>query len=230
MPRQSKKDCTSATQRNTLDHDMLEANSLLRDETPIIPRGGAVGRKRPHGEGDASEESGDFGMEMQKMLECFGADISKTLIAKRKRLEQFTQNSLKNSTKRLEDIWYGQQQERNKLNDEYQKQATSVFQQWESDLEKTKDQEEKLTALFRQQQKLFQQARAVQSQRLRTLRQLYDQFSKGMGDLEKCHKDQHSNIQSELRKEMALLQKKILMDTQQQEMANVRKSLQTMLF
>lgn len=34
-----------------------------------------------------------------------------------------------------------------------------------------------------------------------------------MSDLEKCHKDQHSNIQSELRKEMALLQKKILMDT-----------------
>lgn len=34
---------------------------------------------------------------------------------------------------------------RNKLNDEYLKQATAVFQQWESDLEKTKDQEEKLT-------------------------------------------------------------------------------------
>ena len=30
------------------------------------------------------------------------------------------------------------------MNDEFQRQATSVFQQWDSDLEKTKDQEEKL--------------------------------------------------------------------------------------
>ena len=30
------------------------------------------------------------------------------------------------------------------MNDEFQRQAVAVFQQWDSDLEKTKDQEEKL--------------------------------------------------------------------------------------
>ena len=49
---------------------------------------------------------------MQKMLECFGADISKTLVAKRKRLEQYTQNSLKSQGKKVEDIWKNQQAER----------------------------------------------------------------------------------------------------------------------
>ncbi len=38
-------------------------------------------------------------------------------------------------------------------------------------------------------------------------------FFQGMEDLEKSHLDQQSNVQSELKKEMALLQKKILMDT-----------------
>jgi len=35
----------------------------------------------------------------------------------------------------------------------------------------------------------------------------------GMDDLEKSHLQQATNAQSELRKEMSLLQKKILMDT-----------------
>ncbi|CAG2210275.1 MRPS27 [Mytilus edulis] len=52
----------------------------------------------------------------------------------------------------------------------------------------------------------------------------------GIGELDNCHQSQHSTVQSEMKKEMSLLQKRILMDTQQQEMANVRKSLQTMLF
>ncbi|KAH3894200.1 hypothetical protein DPMN_018357 [Dreissena polymorpha] len=77
---------------------------------------------------------------------------------KKKRLEQLTQGALRASSKTVDDIW------------RFYKQANAVFLQWESDLEKTKDQEQ-----------------------------------------------QASNAQ-------------ILMDTQQQEMNNVKKSLQSMLF
>ena len=35
----------------------------------------------------------------------------------------------------------------------------------------------------------------------------------GIEDLERCHHDQQTNVHTELKKEMALLQKKILMDT-----------------
>lgn len=51
-----------------------------------------------------------------------------------------------------------------------------------------------------------------------------------MEDLEKNHENLLTGAQNELKKEMALLQKKIMMETQQQEMASVRKSLQSMLF
>ena len=40
------------------------------------------------------------------------ADISKTLSDKKKRLEQFTQSSLKTNAKKVEQIWKGQQSER----------------------------------------------------------------------------------------------------------------------
>ncbi|NXT03094.1 SYCP3 protein, partial [Jacana jacana] len=168
--------------------------------------------------------------EVQNMLERFGADINKALLAKRKRLEMYTKASLKTSNQKIEQVWKTQQEQRQKLNHEFSQQFLALFQQWDIDVQKAEEQEEKLANMFRQQQKVFQQARIAQSQRLKTIKQLYEQFSKSMEELEKNNENLLAGAQSELRKEMALLQKKIMMDTQQQEMATVRKSLQSMLF
>uniref|UniRef100_A0A452UZ49 Synaptonemal complex protein 3 n=1 Tax=Ursus maritimus TaxID=29073 RepID=A0A452UZ49_URSMA len=151
------------------------------------------------------------------------------LLAKRKRLELYTKASLKTSNQKIEHVWKTQQEQRQKLNQEYSQQFLTLFQQWDIDVQKAEEQEEKLN-MFRQQQKVFQQSRIVQSQRLKTIRQLYEQFIKSMEDLEKNHDNLLTGAQNELRKEMAMLQKKIMMETQQQEMASVRKSLQSMLF
>ncbi|NXJ20120.1 SYCP3 protein, partial [Dicrurus megarhynchus] len=171
----------------------------------------------------------DWG-EVQNMLERFGADINKALSAKRKRLEMYTKASLKTSNQKIEYVWKTQQEQRQKLNHEFSQQFLTLFQQWDVDVQKAEEQEEKLANMLRQQQKVFQQARIVQSQRLKTIKQLYEQFLKSMEELEKSNENLLAGAQNELRKEMAMLQKKIMMDTQQQEMATVRKSLQSMLF
>ncbi|KFM13657.1 Synaptonemal complex protein 3 [Aptenodytes forsteri] len=177
-----------------------------------------------------NEVCNDVGGEVQNMLERFGADINKALLAKRKRLEMYTKASLKTSNQKIEHVWKTQQEQRQKLNHEFSQQFLTLFQQWDVDVQKAEEQEEKLANMFRQQQKVFQQARIVQSQRLKTIKQLYEQFLKSMEELEKNNENLLAGAQSELRKEMAMLQKKIMMDTQQQEMATVRKSLQSMLF
>lgn len=46
---------------------------------------------------------------------CVTADISKSLESKRKRLETFTQSSVKASSKKVEEIWKKQQQERHNI-------------------------------------------------------------------------------------------------------------------
>ncbi|XP_025139418.1 synaptonemal complex protein 3 [Bubalus kerabau] len=193
----------------------------IEEKTPTLEK---QGKKR------TSAAVEDMGGEVQNMLERFGADINKSLLAKRKRLEMYTKASLKTSNQKLENVWKIQQQQRQKLNQEYSQQFLTLFQQWDMDMQKAEEQEEKLANLFRQQQKVFQQSRIVQSQRLKTIRQLYEQFIKSMEDLEKNHENLLTGAQNELKKEMALLQKKIMMETQQQEMASVRKSLQSMLF
>ncbi|KAK2148169.1 hypothetical protein LSH36_511g00037 [Paralvinella palmiformis] len=174
-----------------VDDDLLQESqtSCGSDDNHIITKP----KKRINNEGDGQ----DFSLEMQKMLDCFGADISKTISAKRKRLETYTQNSLKMSNKKVEEFWKNQHADRQKLTDEFKYQLKGFFTQWETDIDKSKEQEEKLQQ---------------------------------MEELEKTHLEQQNNVHAELRKEMALLQKKILIDTQQQEMMNVRKSLQTMLF
>ena len=183
-------------------------------------------------ESDSEEnvrEAPSTDVEMQNLLSSFGADITKTLAAKRKRLQTFTQASLKTSNKKYDDVFKQQLDERNKLTEEFTKQIGNVFTQWENDLAKAKDVEDKLDNLLRQQQKALSQQRVVQNQRIKALKQLHDQYMKSQTDLDKVHQDQQSNIQGELRKELAMIQKKILMESQQEEITNVRKSLQSML-
>ncbi|XP_074863672.1 synaptonemal complex protein 3 isoform X2 [Carettochelys insculpta] len=166
---------------------------IREGDTPVIDK---HGKKRPSVTPHAVVEE-DVGGEVQTMLERFGADINKALLAKRKRLEMYTKASLKTSNQKIEHVWKTQQEQRQKLNHEYSQQFQTLFQQWDMDMQKAEEQEEKLAS---------------------------------MEELEKNHENLLVGAQNELRKEMAMLQKKIMMDTQQQEMATVRKSLQSMLF
>ncbi|XP_078193254.1 synaptonemal complex protein 3 isoform X1 [Callithrix jacchus] len=155
----------------------------------------------------------DMGCEVQNMLEGVGVDINKALLAKRKRLEMYTKASLKTSNQKIEHVWKTQQDQRQKLNQEYSQQFLTLFQQWDLDMQKAEEQEEKILNMFRQQQKILQQSRIVQSQRLKTIRQLYEQFIKSMEELEKNHDNLLTGAQNEFKKEMAMLQKKIMMET-----------------
>ncbi|CAL1281564.1 unnamed protein product [Larinioides sclopetarius] len=122
-----------------------------------------------------------------------------------------------------------QSAERKKLLEQFQNQMHAVINQGEAEMEKMRDSEEKLQKALIQQQKHQQQIRIAHNQRLKALKDLSEEFCKGMSELEESHVEQYSAVHSELRKEMAILQKKILMDIQQQEMMNVRKQLKTLL-
>ncbi|XP_057598134.1 synaptonemal complex protein 3 [Hippopotamus amphibius kiboko] len=178
---------------------------VIEGKTPVLDK---HGRKRTF-----AGIVEDVGGEVQNMLERFGAGINKALLAKRKRLEMYTKVSLKTSNQKIENVWKTQQEQRQKLNQEYSQQFLTLFQQWDIDVQKVEEQEEKLANMFRQQQKIFQQSRIVQSQRLKTIKQLYEQFLESMEDLEKNHDNLLTGAQNELRKEMAMLQKKIMMET-----------------
>ncbi|XP_038869250.1 synaptonemal complex protein 3-like [Salvelinus namaycush] len=202
--------------------------SFNNENLPVVEAEALRGRKHLS-EPDDDDIDITKGGDMMTMLDRFGADINKAFLAKRKRLETFTKSSVRTSHQKIEQLWRVQQRDRSKVTEDYCTQFNAVFSQWDTDVQKSKDNEEKLLSMFQHQQKMFQHKRASQSQRLKTLKQLLEQYIQSLDTMEKTHVSQQGAAQGELRQEMALFQKKILSDTQQQEMATVRKSLQTML-
>ncbi|XP_045672091.1 synaptonemal complex protein 3-like [Ursus americanus] len=168
--------------------------------------------------------------ELQNMLERFEGDIKRILYAKRKRCMMDTRASVKSINQKIEHVWQTQEEQRQKLYHEYCQEFLTLFQEWDMDVQKAKEEEEKLANIFRQQQKVLQHSRTVQSQRMQAIKELYEQFLKSMEDLEKNQENFLIGEQSELRKEMAMLQKHFMMEHQQQEVAIVRKSLHSLLF
>ncbi|XP_062842545.1 synaptonemal complex protein 3-like isoform X4 [Trichomycterus rosablanca] len=166
---------------------------------------------------------------MKTMLDSFRADINKSFVAKRKCLESLTSSALKTSQQKIEELWRCHQKERAQICEDYSSQFSSEFQQWDTDIQKSKDQDKKLMSLFQHLQMMFQQMRASQNQRLKTLKQLVDHYAKSSQELQEAHEDQNTAALNDLRQEIALLQKKILMSAQQEEMASVRKALHSML-
>ncbi|XP_056272134.1 synaptonemal complex protein 3 [Pseudoliparis swirei] len=149
---------------------------VREDEPPMVDKSA---KKRPaaafeEGEGPTTA----VGNEVHSMLEKFGADISKVMQNKKKRLESLTKNYMKGSQHKLEQLWNSYHGQRQKMTQQYSQQVSSALQQWESEAQRAEEQEEKLNSLFRQQQKILQQARVVQNQKLKTVRELYEQFVK----------------------------------------------------
>ncbi|XP_046881821.1 synaptonemal complex protein 3 [Hypomesus transpacificus] len=215
-----------AQKAKTKGHITASSHPHGNDMNESVTEDAMVGRKRI-----ASEEEDNIteGGNVTKMLDRFGADITKAFQAKRKRLETFTKASVKTSNHKIEQLWKTQQKDRSEVTEAYSTQFNAVFTQWDTDVQKSKEQEEKLLSMFQHQQKMFQHMKASQSQRLKTLKQLLEQYIQSLEAMEKNHTSQLTAVQGDLRQEMALFQKKILMDTQQQEMATVRKSLQSLL-
>ncbi|XP_023598685.1 synaptonemal complex protein 3-like [Trichechus manatus latirostris] len=105
-------------------------------KTPVTDKNG---RKRPYA-GPVEEEVGD---EVQNMLERFGADIKKALIAKR-RFDMNTSDSVKSSNQNIEHVWKTQKEQWQKLTRDYSQQFLALFQQCHTDIKRVEEQEVKL--------------------------------------------------------------------------------------
>ncbi|XP_028306286.1 synaptonemal complex protein 3 isoform X2 [Gouania willdenowi] len=159
-------------------------DEAIGDETVIVDK---VAKKRAAAELDEEEAACAIGTnEVYSMLEKFGADISKGMQAKKKRLELLTKNYMKGSQHKLEQLWSSSHSHRKKMTQQYSQKVNSALQQWESEAQRAVDQEEKLNSLFRQQQKILQQARVARDQKLKLVRELYEQFIKLCPPAELC--------------------------------------------
>uniref|UniRef100_A0A8D2I0A0 XLR/SYCP3/FAM9 domain-containing protein n=1 Tax=Urocitellus parryii TaxID=9999 RepID=A0A8D2I0A0_UROPR len=156
-------------------------------------------------------------------------DIKKLLQAKRRNFKMSISASVKTFQQKIEHVLKIQHEQREELYEEYSQQFATLVQMWNLDVKKVKEQGEKL-GIFQQQQKAFQQSQFVQSQKMKAFRELCEQYLESLQDLEENHGNVLAGEHSELRKQMAILQTKLMMESRQEEKASARKSLLSLLF
>jgi len=123
-----------------------------------------------------------------------------------------TRASVKNINQKIERVWKAQEEQRQKLYHEYCQQFLTLLREWNIDVQRAKEEGEKLANILQQQQEVLQHSRTVQSQRMQAIKGLYEQFLESVEDLEKNQENFLTGEQSELRKEMAMLQKHLMME------------------
>uniref|UniRef100_A0A8C0QYM3 XLR/SYCP3/FAM9 domain-containing protein n=1 Tax=Canis lupus dingo TaxID=286419 RepID=A0A8C0QYM3_CANLU len=136
--------------------------------------------------------------------------IKQALLAKRKMFEANAKASLKTTNEKIEQGWKIQQEQRQNLHFKYSQQFLTLLWEWDTDMRKAQEQEAKLAGMFQEQQKILQQARIVQNQRLEKLRNVYKEFLKRSQALDKDHEHFLTDEQSEVREEITKLQNKIM--------------------
>ncbi|XP_060230697.1 synaptonemal complex protein 3-like [Meriones unguiculatus] len=151
---------------------------------------------------------GDTGYEVKNKLEKIGAQLSSVVVENKTRMQSYVKSVVKDCNRNIKEHWKVHQEEMREFKIEYTEQTISVFKQWDSDIKQVEDQENELTGIFNQQQKTFQQARMLQTDSLKALKQADDEFLKDLEDLEN-YSSVLKSIRNEFKKQKTLLQRNI---------------------
>ncbi|CAL1271209.1 unnamed protein product [Larinioides sclopetarius] len=114
--------------------------------------------------------------------------------------------------------------------EEFKSEFYTMAQQATEELKKMKDVEDKIENLLKLKEKGKGKERKAYLLQLQEFKKLNEEFSKGMHDLELSQSKQCAEVLDELRRDVSQLQKKILVETQQKEIGNIRKHLKQSLF
>uniref|UniRef100_U3KPL9 XLR/SYCP3/FAM9 domain-containing protein n=1 Tax=Oryctolagus cuniculus TaxID=9986 RepID=U3KPL9_RABIT len=188
----------------------------------------------PHGNSSASAGAAalevEVGDDAQKVSRGRTADVQLALPAKRRRRTVNADNSPNATKEKFEQILKVQKEQWQNIRYSYSRQFLTFFEEWDTGVRKTAKQQERLTRMLHDHRRLFLQAKNVQMETLTTVKNLYEEFLKGINDLELSQQSLLTDEQKKLKNEIDILKNKIIAATeQQQELASIQQSLQAML-
>ncbi|GBN65737.1 hypothetical protein AVEN_184948-1, partial [Araneus ventricosus] len=139
-------------------------------------------------------------------------------------------DSIQNTSDKVTEIFQAQMEGKEKAVEVFKSEFYTMAQQATDELKKMKQVEEKIENLLKLKEKGKEKERKAYFLQLQEFKKLNEEFSKGMHDLELNQSKQCAEVLDELRRDISQLQKKILVETQQKEMGNIRKHLKQSLF
>lgn len=175
---------------------------------------------------EKEEERADIAL--KSLLSDLKGGLNKTMTSKRQKLESFTEQCC-SCHQKVDQLTEDQDNIRTQMMEEYQKQFSSICDQWETDYEKAKGVEDKIRNLLNQQMKLIAQERQVQLQRVKSMKSLHEKFVKKFNETEVLHNQNRQALLQEMNSQLEETKKLFVSDMTDREIQNMRKSLSTVL-
>ncbi|XP_023364929.1 synaptonemal complex protein 3-like [Otolemur garnettii] len=139
--------------------------------------------------------------------------MKRVFCAKRKCLKRIMSASVKIVHQTTDHVWNIQQEQRQKLRQEYFQQLFSLIQDCKRGARNLQEEEENMASLLQQLQNASHHFEAAPSQRMSKVRMLFQGYLKSVEDLEENHQTILAREHYELVMKMAALQTKLMMET-----------------
>ncbi|XP_049801452.1 synaptonemal complex protein 3-like isoform X2 [Schistocerca nitens] len=227
-PFPQKKSAVSDTISDLSDDDLLESKPVkmpikpMENVRPVRKR--AAEDKYPI---QADEDTLNLNLddEVSKMLESFESGMQRALNAKRKRLQEFASGPIKVIQNKITQLWTAQREKRKIDLNDFQENVKKVRQKWESNLDNFKEEEKKLFTLLHRHMKAAKEKYDTMKENIEMLKQLHEDFFKGTHEQDEKDQETCNEVYVQIEKELIDLQNKMLLKTQQDEIANMQNSL-----
>ncbi|KAL6091557.1 hypothetical protein STEG23_025235 [Scotinomys teguina] len=155
-----------------------------------------------YGERSPIELYVDLGEKMEGVLGKIGAEITHAINMKRLKMETDIKKSFEGIDEKMKQTWNSYESEISKLNEDSTQSFINLFEQWNSDFQNLQEQQKKLMDDFQKEVMTLQQYRLIQNQRMRTVKQVHEQFLKNLEELEKENHKMLLSIQNDFQEEM----------------------------
>ncbi|XP_053394904.1 synaptonemal complex protein 2-like [Mercenaria mercenaria] len=178
---------------------------------------------------DVTEEhEADFGFQsgLSTVMAAFGADIQHHLKSKKQKIERFTKDTLKETQKHFHQTVVEQQQYLSNLKDDFGARMLLELTALEKDIQRLNDAEKNMEEFFKCQLDVLRNNEESQGKRLNNMKKLQSCFLDKSKKVKNYNLNVHKNMQEQLRKDMAALQRKLIAETQRQEFMDVKMKLQ----
>ncbi|XP_008247079.1 synaptonemal complex protein 3-like [Oryctolagus cuniculus] len=159
--------------------------------------------------------SEDTRNQLQNMLESYEGRIKRVIYRKKQLFRRSVNASLRNIERIIVDSWKTRTEQRQAFYLRYSQQFLDALEDWDGNMQKTKQHESNMVKILELQQKVSQQAIKLRTKRLKELKTLYGNFLQSI----KCLKERQiklANEQGGFTKEMAILQAENIRRTHQQ--------------
>ncbi|XP_067679241.1 synaptonemal complex protein 2-like [Haliotis asinina] len=163
-------------------------------------------------------------------IQSFGMDMQKQLKAKHQQLTELTRGALRNTQKHIYKIWTSESHDRGRALEHFKDKMLEELLSLEADVTALKNTEEKSLIFCHEQLEAMKKHRVSQEIRLRNLKLLHSTLDDNFKESEANAQSKQLNLKQIMKKDVAALQRKLLLESNQHQISNVKRCLKSMLF